>query len=117
MSTVDLLDGVFRALADPRRRRILDLLQGGAMTTGELCEEFPELDRCTVMQHLRVLEEADLLIVQRIGRHRWNHLNPLPIQAVADRWISRHARVQVRKLARFKEELEGAGSLPPAPSG
>jgi DNA-binding transcriptional ArsR family regulator len=106
MSSADPHDAVFRALADPRRRRMLDLLRDGAMTTGELCEAFPDLDRCTVMQHLDVLEGADLLIVQRIGRHRWNHLNPLPLQAVADRWISRYAAPQIRKLAAFKAAME-----------
>lgn len=111
MSRADPLDPVFRALADPRRRRILDLLRDGALTTGELCEAFDDLDRCTVMQHLAVLEEADLLIVQRIGRQRWNHLNPLPIQAVADRWISRYAAPQVRKLAAFKEAMEALAEL------
>ena len=113
MSTPDPSDLVFRALADGRRRRILDLLRNGAETTGELCEEFGELDRCTVMQHLGVLEEAGLIIVQRIGRHRWNHLNPLPIQAVADRWVSRYAAPQVRKLAAFKAAMEArvAGGL------
>jgi DNA-binding transcriptional ArsR family regulator len=71
---------VFKALADWRRRKILDLLKTGPRTTGELCEHFAELDRCTVMQHLGVLEAAELVIVQRRGRQRWNYLNPIPLK-------------------------------------
>ena len=103
----DLQDLVFKALADRRRRRILDLLREGEMTTGELCDRFPELDRCTVMQHLAVLERADLVVVRRQGRIRWNCLNALPIQELADRWIDRYAVPALRKLSRLRHELEG----------
>jgi len=71
---------VFKALADGRRRKILDLLKSDGRTTGELCSRFPELDRCTVMQHLAILERAGLIIVRREGRLRWNYLKPLPIK-------------------------------------
>jgi DNA-binding transcriptional ArsR family regulator len=106
MSRVDPLDAVFKALADSRRRQILDLLRDGEKTTGELCDRFSDLDRCTVMQHLDVLEGADLIIVKRDGRFRWNYLNPLPIQEIADRWISRYATGAVRRLSRLKRDLE-----------
>ena len=76
------------------------------MTTGSLCGQFPELDRCTVMQHVRVLEEAGLLIADRRGRERWNHLNPLPIHAIHERWIGPHAERAVAMLAQLKHELE-----------
>jgi len=97
---------VFKALADRRRRRILDLLKLQPLTTGDLCKRFPSLDRCTVMQHLDVLEGADLIIVKREGRLRWNYLNPLPIKKILDRWISRHAAGAVDFLARVKRDLE-----------
>ena len=100
-------DAVFKALGDARRRTILDLLKGGPKTTGALCDHFTHLDRCTVMQHLGVLENAGLVIVKRRGRHRWNHLNPLPIKEIHDRWISRYAVGAVELLARLKRELEG----------
>lgn len=100
-------DAAFKALADGRRRRILDLLRGKERTTGELCALFPELDRCTVMQHLRVLERADLVIVKRDGRLRWNYLNPLPIKAIHDRWISSYAAASVKLLERLKRDMEG----------
>jgi DNA-binding transcriptional ArsR family regulator len=106
MSTAQAQDAVFKALGDARRRKLLDLLKAGPKTTGQLCDHFPELDRCTVMQHLGVLEDAELVIVKRRGRHRWNYLNPLPIKAIHDRWISRYATRAVDLLARLKRDLE-----------
>ena len=99
---------VFKALADYRRREILDLLKARPRTTGELCSHFKELDRCTVMQHLRVLEKADLVIVRRDGRLRWNYLNAVPIKLIHDRWIGEYASQAVDLLARMKGEIEGA---------
>jgi DNA-binding transcriptional ArsR family regulator len=106
MSRVTRDDRVFRALADPRRRRILDLLKVSARTTGELCDHFAGLDRCTVMQHIGVLEKAGLLISRREGRQRWNHLNVAPIVEIHDRWISPYAASAVRLLSRLKQDLE-----------
>ena len=99
-------DGVFKALASPTRRRVLDLLKDQPRTTGDLCEQFGDLDRCTVMQHLRVLEGAGLVIAQRKGRERWNHLDPLPIKHIHDRWISEYATVAVALLGALRDELE-----------
>src|SRR5262249_34891537 len=99
-------DRVFKALADRRRRRILDLLKNQPMTTGDLCKRFPSLDRCTVMQHLGVLEKAELVIVKREGRLRWNYLNPLPVKQIHDRWISVHAAAAVDFLSAMKRDLE-----------
>ncbi|HTP58882.1 MAG TPA: helix-turn-helix transcriptional regulator, partial [Spirochaetia bacterium] len=67
------------------------------------------LDRCTVMQHLGVLERASLVMVKRKGRQRWNYLNPLPIRELHNRWISRYAVGAVDLLARMKEGLEKVG--------
>ena len=100
-------DLVFKALGDTRRREILDMLKVRGRTTGELCERFRQLDRCTVMQHLRVLEKADLIIVKREGRLRWNYINPLPIKELHDRWIGSYADDAVDLLARMKREIEG----------
>ena len=101
-------DRVFKALGSAVRRRILDDLRDQPLTTGALVAHFPELDRCTVMQHLKVLEEAGLVIAVRRGRERWNHLNPLPIHEVHERWIGPHAAGAVSRLARLKHELERA---------
>lgn len=106
MSISEQYDRTFRALASARRRAILDALRDQPLTTGALCEHFPELDRCTVMQHLSVLEAADLIIAERRGRERWNHLNPLPIHAIHERWIGPHAKAAVGLLARLKRDLE-----------
>jgi DNA-binding transcriptional ArsR family regulator len=102
-------DRVFKALAHPVRRQILDDLRDQPLTTGTLCAHFPELDRCTVMQHLKVLEDADLVIAVRKGRERWNHLNAVPIQEIHERWIGPHAAAATAKLAKLKRELEREG--------
>lgn len=99
-------DLVFKALAHPRRRALLDHLKDEPCTTGMLCEAFADLDRCTVMQHLKVLEEADLIIIRREGRERWNHLNSLPIKRIHDRWISGYASHAMSILDRLKTDLE-----------
>jgi DNA-binding transcriptional ArsR family regulator len=102
-------DLVFKALADARRRRILDLLRKRPRTTSELCAAFADtLDRCTVMQHIGVLERADLIVVRRDGRHRWNYLNAAPFKSIYDRWISPYAEEAVELLAKLKRDLETA---------
>lgn len=100
-------DRIFRALGHHRRREILDALKDNPQTTGSLCEAFSDMDRCTVMQHLKVLEEADLIIAKREGRERWNYLNPLPIRDIHERWIGPYAAYAVEKLAALKAGLEG----------
>jgi DNA-binding transcriptional ArsR family regulator len=107
MSSADADDQLFKALADRRRREILDLLKDGARTTGELCARFEgALDRCTVMQHLGVLERAELILVTREGRTRWNHLNAGPIRDIYERWVSGYAAQALELLARLKRDLE-----------
>ena len=100
-------DLVFKALASPIRRRMLDALKQAPRTTGQLCDELPELDRTTVLQHLRVLEQADLVIGRRVGRERHLSLAPLPIKRIHDRWISDYAAHSVTILDRLKTDLEG----------
>lgn len=99
-------DRVFKALSHRTRRRILDLLKDQPRTTGELCAAFPEHDRCTTMQHLGVLERAGLVIAQRSGRERWNHLDVVPIKLIHDRWIGDYARSSVELLTTLKAALE-----------
>ena len=99
-------DLIFKALGDSRRRQILDLLKTRPRTTGELCGQFGDMDRCTVMQHLTVLERADLIIMKRQGRLRWNYINPLPIKELHDRWIGSYADHAVELLARMKRDIE-----------
>jgi DNA-binding transcriptional ArsR family regulator len=99
-------DLIFRALADRRRREILDLIKDEPKTTGDLCAHFKEFDRCTVMQHLGVLERAGLVIIKREGRHRWNYLNSVPIREIYDRWINQYASPSVEILTKLKHDLD-----------
>lgn len=99
-------DRVFKALSNADRRSILDLLKSSARTTGELCDAIDHLDRCTVMLHLKTLEEADLVIIKREGRYRWNYLNIEPVQRIYNRWIKDYAQPAAELLTRLKDELE-----------
>ncbi len=110
-------DAVWRALASPLRRRILDLLAEGPRTTGDLAEAFPELSRFAVMQHLRVLEEAELVVPRREGRRRFNHLNAIPIQRIYRRWVSRYMGRWADALVALKDELEDDAPTPRTRSG
>lgn len=114
MSIEDDLDRVFKALANAHRRRICDELKLRPLTTKQLCQCLPELDRCTVMQHLRVLEDAGLVVPVRKGRERFNYLDAMPIQAIHDRWIGPHAAAAARGLGLLKMELEAAEKEIPA---
>jgi DNA-binding transcriptional ArsR family regulator len=111
----DDLDPVWRALASPMRRAMLDVLRRGPRTTGELAERFPDVSRFAVMQHLGVLEEAQLVVAVRDGRERWNHLNVVPIRRIYERWVSRYDDVVAADLTSLKAVAEGAG--PPSRRG
>lgn len=108
MSREPDLDAVFKALANPVRRAICDALKLRPLTTGQLCEAFAELDRTTVMMHLRVLERAGLVVAVRKGRERFNHLDAMPIQTIHERWIGPHAAHAAAGLSALKKALEGA---------
>lgn len=101
MSVSDDDDLVFKALASSTRRRMLDRVRSGPCTTGELCDALAELDRTTVLQHLRTLERAELVTGRKIGRERHLTLAPLPIKRIADRWIDEYARAAVELLERL----------------
>jgi DNA-binding transcriptional ArsR family regulator len=102
----DELEAVWKALASPVRRAILDHLRVGPRTTGAIAERFPKLTRFAVMQHLRVLEGAELVIPRREGRERYNYLNPVPIQRIYDRWVSRYMKPWTEALVSLQHELE-----------
>jgi DNA-binding transcriptional ArsR family regulator len=106
MSTSEKDDLVFKALADSRRRVILDLLSEGGKTTGEICSAFPSIDRCTVMMHLRVLERAGLIVTRREGKFCWNYIDCVPIRRIYDRWINKYASPSVEFLERLHSGLE-----------
>ena len=99
-------DAVFKALADPSRRRLLDLLfDRDGQTLGELEEEFA-MSRFGVMKHVRVLEEAGLVVTRKQGREKFHFLNPIPIRLIHDRWIDKYTERRVSALADLKHELE-----------
>jgi len=99
-------DLVFKALAGADRRKILDLMRDAPMTTGEICTHLPTLDRTTVMQHLRVLEKARLVITKKEGRCRWNYLDVSPIQRIYERWIQAYSMPSAQLLSRLQCDLE-----------
>src|SRR5688500_16670261 len=106
--SMDELDAVFKALANPVRRRICDELKLRPMTTKQLTACFPELDRCTVMLHLGTLERAGLVVAVKKGRERFNYLDAMPIQAIHERWIGPYAAQAAGRLHRLKRQLEAA---------
>src|ERR687890_32824 len=104
-------EAIFRALADPNRRRLLDLLfERDGRTLTELESQLP-MTRFGVMKHLRVLEEAGLITTRKVGRERFHYLNPVPIQLISDRWINKYSAVRVSVLADLKTALEGGNGM------
>lgn len=101
------MDAVFRALADPTRRLLLDaLFEVDGQSAGELCARVPEMTRFGVTKHLGLLEEAGLLTTRRSGRSKIHYLNPVPIGMVADRWISKYAEPFTRAMVGVRTGLE-----------
>ena len=98
---------IFRALADPNRRVLLDrLFERDGQTLGELCGYLPDMTRFGVMKHLGILEEADLVTTVKVGREKRHFLNPVPIRLVHDRWISKFAEPVVGAMSAIKGQLE-----------
>ena len=102
------LDPLWKALADPTRRRILDLLRERPRTTGELADEFPT-SRFAVMKHLAVLSDAGLVLSRRRWRERWNHLNAVPLQELVERWVRPYEAIWASGLLAVKRRAEAAG--------
>jgi DNA-binding transcriptional ArsR family regulator len=99
-------DHVFRALGDPTRRLLLDrLFERDGRTLTEL-ESQLEMTRFGVMKHLRILEEAGLVVSRKAGRQKLHYLNPVPIRLIHDRWIDKYNEHRVSALAELKTELE-----------
>ena len=103
------MDVVFKALADESRRALLDALrQRDGQSLTELCEVLPDMTRFGVMKHLRVLEDARLVLVERSGRSKHHHLNPMPIREIHDRWIAPYREPLVVGLLALRDRAEGA---------
>jgi DNA-binding transcriptional ArsR family regulator len=100
------MDEVFRALADPTRRHLLDLLHDDpGATLQELCEPL-DMTRQAVSKHLSVLEAAGLVACRRLGREKHHYLNPVPLVEIHERWISKHTDVKARRLLELRRALE-----------
>lgn len=100
------IDLLFKALADPSRRKLLDLLHAhDGRTLSELCEHL-EMTRQGATQHLEVLEAANLVATLRRGREKLHFLNPVPLQEVYERWIAKFEKPRLRALATLKQRLE-----------
>ncbi len=103
----DPADLLFKALADPTRRALLDALFAvDGQSVQALCDRFPAMTRFGVMKHLTVLEAADLVVAKRHGRQKLHYLNPVPIAEIADRWIRKFERTRVEALVDLKKRLE-----------
>ena len=101
------VDKVFKALAAPERRLLLDRLYAdNGQTLGQLCERMG-MTRQAVTRHLKLLEEATLVATIWRGREKLHYLNPMPIHEIAERWIGKYERGRLRALAELKEKLEG----------
>jgi DNA-binding transcriptional ArsR family regulator len=101
------VDEVFKALADPTRRAVLDaLFERDGQTVQALCDRFPEMTRFGVMKHLALLEAANLVVTARVGRTKQHFLNPVPIGEIADRWISKYAQPFTRAMVGLRNEIE-----------
>jgi DNA-binding transcriptional ArsR family regulator len=101
------MDKVFKALADPGRRLLLDRLHtDNGQTLGQLCEHL-DMTRQAVAKHLALLEEANLVAVIWRGREKLHFLNPVPIHEISERWIGKFERARLRVLAELKKQLEG----------
>jgi DNA-binding transcriptional ArsR family regulator len=103
---VVFMDEVFKALADPTRRELLDrLFEEDGQSLSALEERLP-MSRFGVMKHLKVLEEAGLVATRKRGRERLHFLNPVPIRLIHDRWVGKYAQPWASALSELKQELE-----------
>ncbi|MFG0274820.1 MAG: ArsR/SmtB family transcription factor [Phycisphaerales bacterium] len=107
MTKADDLDIVWKALADPTRRAILDLLRGGPRTTTAIVESFPAMTRFGVLKHMEVLRSAGLILVRPEGRKRINRLNAAPIRRIYERWITPYEDFWAKQLLDVKDHAEG----------
>lgn len=102
---------VWKALADPTRRRLMDLVRESPKTTGELVDNFDTIGRCAVMKHLAILENAKLILPRKEGKYRWNYINAIPLQEIYERWVKKYEAqwatnlLQLRELAEYKSTI------------
>ena len=109
-------DQVFRALADPTRRLLLDrLIEQEGRTQSDLQTQVPAMTRFGVMKHLRVLEAAGLVVTRKVGREKFHYLNPVPVQLIHERWVSKYTESRAAALTALKAGLEGGQTMAAKP--
>ncbi len=99
-------DQIWKAISDGKRRTILDALSVGPKSTGELVDLFPQIGRTAVLKHIDILQSADLILVKREGRVRWNYINIQPLQAACSGWMLRHIEGVVSSIEDLKTLAE-----------
>jgi DNA-binding transcriptional ArsR family regulator len=102
---------VWKALADPTRRKLLDLVRSAPRTTGDLADAFEDIGRCAVMKHLDLLETCGLLVTRKEGRFKWNHINAVPLQAIYERWVKKYEAQWASSLLQLKELAEYSSNI------
>ena len=110
VNNADKLDPVWKALSDPTRRAMLDMLRDGPLTTTEVVDAFPRLTRFGVMKHLDVLRKAGLVQTREEGRQRMNSLNAVPIRQIYERWVGPFQELWTGHLLGLKEAIEEENS-------
>lgn len=104
-------ESIWKALSDPHRRRLMDLMRESPKTTGDLVSEFSSIGRCAIMKHLSILEKSNLVVPKKIGKHRWNYINAIPIQLIYERWVKKYeaqwasSLLQLKELSEYKTNL------------
>lgn len=100
------VENIWKALSDPTRRRLMDLVRESPKTTGDLVQEFDTVGRCAIMKHLSVLEKARLIIPRKEGKYRWNYINAIPLQEIYERWVKKYEAHWASSLLQLKELSE-----------
>ncbi|MCO7222944.1 helix-turn-helix transcriptional regulator [Pleionea sp. CnH1-48] len=101
-----MMDSIFQALAHEIRRQILDIVkENPGCHSGDICEYF-DVSRIAISKHIKILEQASLLVIEKSGRHRLHYFNPMPIQAIYERWTDEYSQFFAPKINLFKQQLE-----------
>ncbi len=97
---------VFKAIADPSRRALMDaLFERDGQSVNELCDVLPDMSRFGVMKHLTVLNDANLVVTEKVGRSKLHYLNPVPIQQIHDRWMAKYSQATAETLTELSRRL------------
>ncbi|GJM34198.1 MAG: hypothetical protein DHS20C18_31990 [Saprospiraceae bacterium] len=104
-------ESIWKALADPTRRKLMDLVRESPKTTGELVDEFDSIGRCAVMKHLSILENASLILPRKEGKYRWNYINAIPLQEIYERWVKKYEAQWATNLLQLKELAEHKSNI------